>query len=47
MTSDKRHRTAIAVTDRTDPYLRLAATTVSSDRIWRWGDDNLFPRPRP
>ena len=43
MTSDKRHRTAIAVTDRTDPYLRLAATTVSSDRIWRWGDDNLFP----
>ena len=37
-------KTALAVGNRTDPYLTLGAGTVQSDRFWRWGDDNLFPR---
>ena len=36
-------KTALAVGNRTDPYLTLGAGTVQSDRFWRWGDDNLFP----
>ena len=34
---------AVAVADRTDPYLQIGAGTVQSDKYWRWGDDNLFP----
>jgi len=35
-------KTTISASNRTDPYA-AAAQTVSSDRFWRWGDDNLFP----
>lgn len=40
---DKPKTRAIAVTDRTDPYLTVGAQRVENDRFWRWGDDNLFP----
>ena len=36
-------KTALAVGNRTDPYLTLGAGTVQSDRFWRWGADHLFP----
>ncbi len=35
---------AVAVTNRTDPYLTLSPHRVESDKFWRWGDDNLFPQ---
>ncbi len=35
-----RPRAALA-SNRTDPY--LVGLPVTSDRFWRWGDDNLFP----
>ena len=31
--------------DRCDPYM-TAVPTVTSDKFWRWGDDNLFPYAR-
>ncbi len=34
---------AVAVSNRTDPYLTIGPRRVESDRFWRWGDDNLFP----
>ena len=47
MSNAKRIRTAVAVSDRSDPYLTLGAARVESDKFWRWGDDNLFRRPWP
>ena len=43
MSNAKRIRTAVAVSDRSDPYPAFGAPRVESDRFWRWGDDNLFP----
>ncbi len=43
MSNAKRIRTAVAVSDRSDPYSAFGAPRVESDRFWRWGDDNLFP----
>ena len=31
-----------SVADRCDPYIN-SAPAVTSDKFWRWGDDNLFP----
>ena len=36
-------KTAIGVSNRTDPFLTVGGGTVQSDKYWRWGDDNLFP----
>ena len=43
MSNAKRIRTAVAVSDRSDPYPAFGVPRVESDRFWRWGDDNLFP----
>lgn len=43
MSKEKKTRTAVGITDRTDPCLTLGAGRVESDKFWRWGDDNLFP----
>lgn len=43
MNEIRSHKSAVAVVDRTDPYLSLGAGRVESDEFWRWGDDNLFP----
>nr|DAR85354.1 MAG TPA: portal protein [Caudoviricetes sp.] len=43
MSKTKRIKTAVGVTDRTDPYYALGSSRVESDKFWRWGDDNLFP----
>ena len=43
MSNAKRIRTAVTVSDRSDPYPAFGAPRVESDRFWRWGDDNLFP----
>lgn len=43
MSKERKTRTAVGITDRTDPYLTLGAGRVESDKFWRWGDDNLFP----
>ncbi len=40
----KKKTAAVAVTNRTDPYLTLSPHRVESDKFWRWGDDNLFPQ---
>lgn len=40
---EKKHKTAIGVTARTDPYATIGTGPVQSDKFWRWGDDNLFP----
>ena len=47
MNEIRSHKSAVAVVDRTDPYLSLGAGRVESDEFWRWGDDNLFPRRWP
>lgn len=43
MSKERKTRTAVGITDRTDPCLTLGAGRVESDKFWRWGDDNLFP----
>lgn len=43
MSKERKTRTAVGITDRTDPGLTLGAGRVESDKFWRWGDDNLFP----
>ena len=43
MSKAKNFKTAVAVANRTDPYVTLGTTRVENDRFWRWGDDNLFP----
>lgn len=43
MSKEKKFKTAVGVSNRTDPYLTLGAGRVESDKFWRWGDDNLFP----
>ena len=45
MSNKRKFKSAVAVTDRAeDPYAATCARRVESDRFWRWGDDNLFPR---
>ncbi len=39
----KKHKTSVAVTATSDPYISLSTAKVKSDKFWRWGDDNLFP----
>lgn len=43
MEKPKKNRPAVAVVNRTDPYIALGTRRVESDLFWRWGDDNLFP----
>lgn len=43
MSKEKKFKTAVGVSNRTDPYLTVGAGRVESDKFWRWGDDNLFP----
>ncbi|MEG0807460.1 MAG: phage portal protein [Alistipes sp.] len=43
MSKAKKFKTAVAVSNHTDPYIALGAGRVESDKFWRWGDDNLFP----
>ncbi len=40
----KKKTAAVAVANRTDPYMTLSSHRVESDKFWRWGDDNLFPQ---
>ncbi|MDE5636529.1 MAG: phage portal protein [Alistipes sp.] len=35
-------KATVSASNRTDPYITFAPA-VSSDKFWRWGDDNLFP----
>lgn len=35
-------KATVSASNRTDPYISFAPA-VSSDKFWRWGDDNLFP----
>lgn len=37
-----RKRAAVAVA-HADPYVAVGSGRISSDKFWRWGDDNLFP----
>lgn len=41
--NEKKYKTAVAVGNRTDPYITLGSGRIESDKFWRWGDDNLFP----
>ena len=43
MNKKKRYRTAVGITNRTQPFVALGRGRVESDKFWRWGDDNLFP----
>ena len=43
MDKAKKIKPAIAIANRTDPYMAFGTTRVESDAFWRWGDDNLFP----
>lgn len=43
MSKERKIKTAVAVSNHTDPYFTLGAGSVESDKFWRWGDDNLFP----
>ena len=41
---NNRTKSVAAVADRSpQPLLALSSRAVSSDKFWRWGDDNLFP----
>lgn len=41
--NNKKYKTSVGVTARTDPYATISSGTVQSREFWRWGDDNLFP----
>ena len=44
MSKNPKTKTAVGLIDRTDdPFIRIGAGRVASNKFWRWGDDNLFP----
>jgi len=43
MSKHPKMKTAVGIADRAEPFVRLGAGRVESNRYWRWGDDNLFP----
>lgn len=44
MSKNPKTKTAVGLIDRADdPFIRIGAGRVASNKFWRWGDDNLFP----
>ncbi len=35
--------TKFTITNSHDPYINIASSVKSSDKFWRWGDDNMLP----